>query len=528
MSGHLDQCIYKYSLDNNSVIKLIMFGSIPYCLTWGRDILIAGNDYRVYFFNDSGIKLQHFEYSPNDVREFTVAKCNSSNDCVAIGNYNQFMIYTHNEQANQWEESCHKYIENYYSITALTWKAEFSCLVIGSLCGSLDVYEPCLKKSVYDNKYEITHLSNSQIILKKIENNKKMTIKTKLNSEIIKMNIYDDYVVLRTKETLILVDSNKQKYSEIEWQTTDKEFFNFDNPNLCLIQNISELAIIEFGNNEISGFCRSEYINNKTISARIDTVTGTKILAFLIDPSTILIQNLITQEIITCNNKNNIDFLDFNKNGNKLIIRDSNKQLFIYSIDKRSKNTLLTMCGFVQWVPDTNVLVAQDGKNLCVWYDIDDIHNKKVICVKGEAEEVRTKDNKVEVVMLDETGDNKICVLDNDLINISIAIESNDLSKAVGILDYIGQKSEYEMLWRNLALKALNDNNLVIAQQCYAAIGNYSKANYVKKLIKESDKFGIDNPIINAKILMLSNRQDEAYRILEMNRIPKEEVFKNN
>ncbi len=97
LSGHIDQSIYKFSLESNSVVKLIMFGSIPYCLSWGYDILIAGNDYRVYLFNESGTKLQHFEYSSDDIREFTISKINSINDCIAVGNYNRFMIYSRND-----------------------------------------------------------------------------------------------------------------------------------------------------------------------------------------------------------------------------------------------------------------------------------------------------------------------------------------------------------------------------------------------------------------------------------------------
>jgi intraflagellar transport protein 172 len=249
-------------------------------------------------------------------------------------------------------------------------------------------------------------------------------------------------------------------------------------------------------------------------------------IAYLIDPTTIIIQNLVSQESISLTNDSNIDFIDFNKNGSKLIIRDANRQLFIYDIDIRKKHSLLILCGFVQWISLTNILVAQDGKNLCIWYDINDLQNMKAVAIRGDIDEVRRKDNKTEVIITDEGGDNKVYPLDSDLINISLAIDNNDLSKAASILEYIGQKPEADMFWKSLAKKALVEKNLVIAQHCFASLGNYSKTNYIKKLIKEANDVGIDNPLINAKILYLNNKQTEAERILQFYGIDKSLVFK--
>lgn len=35
------------------------------------------------------------------------------------------------------------------------------------------------------------------------------------------------------------------------------------------------------------------------------------------------------------------------------------------------KATLLSFCSYVQWVPGSDVVVAQNRGNLCVWYSID-------------------------------------------------------------------------------------------------------------------------------------------------------------
>ena len=35
------------------------------------------------------------------------------------------------------------------------------------------------------------------------------------------------------------------------------------------------------------------------------------------------------------------------------------------------KSTVLNYCSYVQWVPDSDVVVAQNRNNLCIWYNID-------------------------------------------------------------------------------------------------------------------------------------------------------------
>ena len=49
-----------------------------------------------------------------------------------------------------------KLIENYYTVTALSWKSDGSKLCTGSLCGSVDLYDASMKKIKY--KVEIYYL----------------------------------------------------------------------------------------------------------------------------------------------------------------------------------------------------------------------------------------------------------------------------------------------------------------------------------------------------------------------------------
>lgn len=70
---------------------MVIYTSIPYCLGWGNDIIAAGNDYKVVFYNDIAIKLQNFDYSETEkLKEFTVCRVSPSGDTIAVGNNNRF------------------------------------------------------------------------------------------------------------------------------------------------------------------------------------------------------------------------------------------------------------------------------------------------------------------------------------------------------------------------------------------------------------------------------------------------------
>lgn len=43
----------------------------------------------------------------------------------------------------------------------------------------------------------------------------------------------------------------------------------------------------------------------------------------------------------------------------------------MYDIASGTKSTVLNYCSYVQWVPDSDVVVAQNRNNLCIWYNID-------------------------------------------------------------------------------------------------------------------------------------------------------------
>lgn len=150
-----------YNLETKAKTKL-KHSSIPYALAWGSHILAAGNDGKIAFYEPTGDCFQRFDYSKDEkVKEFTCAAFNASGETAVIGNFNRFYVYNFNAKRPQWDEICCKQIDNYYSVTAVAWKQDGSRIGIGSLCGSVDCFDVCLKKSRYKGKFEFTYVSLS-------------------------------------------------------------------------------------------------------------------------------------------------------------------------------------------------------------------------------------------------------------------------------------------------------------------------------------------------------------------------------
>lgn len=144
-----------------------------------------------------------------------------------------------------------------------------------------------------------------------------------------------------------------------------------------------------------------------------------------------------------------------------------------------TKETILIDCSFVQWVPGSDVVVAQSGKNLCVWYNIDSPDNYTSIEIKGEVVEVVRADNRTEVVVQD--GVQQLGYeLDSSLVEFGTAVHDNDLARAVLFVESLGSRPEAEGMWQNLAGIALAAHDLRVAARCYAALGDVAKTYYLQ------------------------------------------------
>lgn len=170
-------------------------------------------------------------------------------------------------------------------------------LVAGSVCGAVLVFESVLRRTVWQDKFEMTYVAPNQVLLKSLQDASvgAMVIESHMGLEIDDIRIMgnwfygffskklfsyiyffritgkDSYLVARTDESLILCDLTRNLTSELPWTAPGRnQRFYFENPNVCLVFNAGELTLVEYGEHYILGSVRTEFVNPHVISVRLN------------------------------------------------------------------------------------------------------------------------------------------------------------------------------------------------------------------------------------------------------------------
>ena len=126
--------------------------------------------------------------------DFTSAEFNPSGTSLVLGSFNRLSIFNWSMTRGMWEEAPNKIIENYYTVTALSWKPDGSRLAAANMCGSVDLFDCCLRRCRYKGKFEFTYVSSSQVIVKRLSTGSRIVLKSHYGYEITRVNIFQDQV----------------------------------------------------------------------------------------------------------------------------------------------------------------------------------------------------------------------------------------------------------------------------------------------------------------------------------------------
>uniref|UniRef100_A0A8U7MH45 Intraflagellar transport protein 172 homolog n=1 Tax=Corvus moneduloides TaxID=1196302 RepID=A0A8U7MH45_CORMO len=533
LSGHADGTIVRFFFDDEgsgeSQGKLAVHPCPPYALAWASSsIVAAGCDKKIVAYGKEGSVIQTFDYSrDSSEKEFTTATTSPSGQSIVIGSYDRLRVLNWSPRRSAWEEGKPKEIAHLYTITALAWKRDGSRICAGTLCGGVEQFDCCLRRTIYKNKFEMTYVGPSQVIVKNLSTGTRVVLKSQYGYEIDEVKILgkDRYLVAHTSDTLLLGDVSSNKLSEVAWQGSGgNEKFFFDNENVCMIFNAGELTLVEYGSNDILGSVRTEFVNPHLVSVRINErqqrgVDENKRLAYLVDIKTIATVDLVGgYNAGTISHDSKIDWLELNETGHKLLFRDKKMRLQLYDIESNTKTTILNYCSHVQWVPGSDVVVAQNRSSLCIWYNIDAPERVTMFPLKGDIVGLERSDGKTEVIV-SEGVTTVSYTLDEGLIEFGTAIDDGDYHRATAFLETLEMSTETEAMWKTLSRLALEARQLHIAERCFAALGNMAKARFLHETNAIADQAaqehggdGTDHYLVRARLAML----DKNYKLAEM------------
>ncbi|EYB98280.1 hypothetical protein Y032_0132g1691 [Ancylostoma ceylanicum] len=531
VSGHQDGSIIHFTFSSKNQIKICSVPGAPFCLVYTAHGIIAVSDRRVFSYTENGIVQQQFDFSSQTEKEFSAITTDSTGNNVVLGSFDRLRLFSWSFRRGAWEEGNTLDVTNLYVCSALAWKSDGSAVYCGTLCGGVISVDCCLRRGMLKSRFETTYVAPSHVIVRDVTTNTKTNLISQKGYAIDNLKVMgkDRFLLAYTASSLIIADIESGLSSEIEWHSGGNEKFYFDFEHVCIIVNAGEITVVEYGIDGPLGWVRTELTSPHLISVSIAKgppgSQSLKKIAYLTDPTSIAIKNLVNDDTeAVVNHTTVIDWLELSESATKLLFRDKRSRLTL--LDGTRQTTLLNFCTYVQWVPGSDVVVAQSGNTLHVWYNPSIPDQVTTVAIKGEVEAVLRDAERTEVIV-QEANAKVAYELDNVQIDFGSAIEAGDLAKAAAFLDHYRVADDSYTMWNKVAELALDQSNFFIAQRCFAALSDFARARAVFKIMemaelaaRELGGDGTQSYKVRASVAQLRRRFKEAEKIyLEQNAV---------
>ncbi|RWS06825.1 Wimple/ift172-like protein [Dinothrombium tinctorium] len=465
------------------------------CLSHTGYVCVGGCDGKLVFSNvsdnnmlRSGSNKQNIEFGS----EITCLGASPSGSTILMTSLDKIFLFS--LESKMWRQTMQIELDGTCLITCLLWSKDATKLLAGAVNGAVELFSCQWRKKLIGDNHEVNFVGSNQIVIKDLASNSSSVYRS--NSEIRDVKIVrDNYVIIWTSNSLITgsLKDPQNRYSEIEWSSLplDGVKFCFDYENVALITVAGELYVVEIGNNHLLASVRTEFVNPHLMSVRInERKSKAKIFAYLVDLKTISILDLISGlQLCVWSHDERLDWLELNETGKRLLFRDKSLKLHLLDILNQESTTMLNFCGFVQWVPGSDVIVAQSRDKLYIWYDfskpvIHDISHGS----RTEAVGIIREGGLTRVIF---NGSENDFILDEVLLEFDTAIEDGDLQRAMSFLETCNMSAESDFMWRTLGNVALKSSNLTIAERAFAAVGDVTRASYIRECLEDPMKLAL-------------------------------------
>lgn len=341
-------------------------------------------------------------------------------------------------------------------ITGLSWSHDATKLVVGTLHGGLELFTFQWKRKIIGGNHEVNYVGSNQIVIKDVTSNISGVFRARSEIKDVRI-VRDRFAVIWTKNSLVVGDihNSASKTSEIDWHgvTQDGVKFCFDYEGVVLVNVVGELYLVELGSNQLLASVRTEFVNPHLMRCvvsreRVDSLltvsfcsvrvnerkSQAKVLGYLLDLKTICVVDLVSSiQMVSWSHEERVDWLELNETGKLLLFRDRALRLYLLNILSQESTVMLNVCGFVQWVPNSDVIVAQSRDKLYVWYDLNKPTIYDVIGgSRSEATGIEREGGLTRVTF--SSGASNDIILDEVLLEFDTALQDGDFERQVQLL----------------------------------------------------------------------------------------------
>ncbi|XP_052741813.1 intraflagellar transport protein 172 homolog [Bicyclus anynana] len=481
-SGHVDGTLY---LNGRLLLR---YALPPTALVLMTPYLIVGScDGRIAMYEaQRGALVRNLEPTlPPDRRDLISASLSPSGQTLAFGIFDGCLIGEVKESGGI--ELSTLSVANLYACRALAWSGDGTKLAVASQTGAVLQFEAVLRRWVWRDTVSVQHVSARQLLLSRLADDAPpLTVTTKRAPDIFNVRFIgnDWYAVCRTSNSLILCDIAHGLTSEIPWSGSGERIYAAVG-GACLLHRAGELSVVEYGLDKVLHTVRTERVNPHVLSVRINEgqkVEGRerKHLAYLLDRQTIAVVDLVTGiQLGQWWHEARVDWLELNESGHLLLLRDTRRRLALLRLDSGEKEIVASGVTFVQWIENSDAVVAQTPTHLLIWYSAWEPQCVEMAeCGGGAAVQVSARK------VLLEGGQLPSVQLDEHRLAFNSALRSGDLDGCARYLDTVASSADVAPLWRQLAEQALANDDIQLAARCYREVGDEARTYYLLKIVE--------------------------------------------
>ncbi|XP_045495842.1 intraflagellar transport protein 172 homolog [Colias croceus] len=506
-SGHVDGTIY---LNGRLLLR---YALPPTVLVFIPPYLLVGScDGRIAVYEATrGALLRSIEPTlPPDRKDFVSAAPSPSGQTVAFGVFDGCLIGEVKESGTV--ELSPLNIGNLYSTRALAWSGDGTKLALASQTGAVIVLEAVLRSWVWRDSVSVQHVSARRVLLTRLARDAPPLTVTSNYADIytVKFIGNDWYAVCRTASTLILCDIARGLTSEITWSGSGERIYAAVG-GACLLHRAGELSVVEYGLDRVLHTVRTERVNPHVLSVRInersDISGDRKHLAYLLDRQTLAVVDLVTGiQLGQWWHEARIDWLELNESGHLLLFRDTRRRLALLKLDSGDKEIIASGVSFVQWIENSDAIVAQTPTHLLIWYSGWEASCVEM-CECSGGTVVDVSDMRVSL----DGGLVPYVQLDEHRLAFNNALRSGDLSGCAQYLDSVSNSADLAPFWRQLAERALAKQDIQLAAKCYRGVGDDARTFYLDSVIELASaegngdvNAGVNSPLVQARLAIFS------------------------
>ncbi len=508
-SAHADGTIIRHDLINGQTARLGTHHTTPSVLTVTADrrVAVCGFDAKLTMYTAPGAAPTTIDVG----LEGFISGCGSpSGKQIVLCARDRVVWLTMG--AGGWAVAGKLDCDNLYEVTAASFSQDGAALALATAAGVVELFDVCTKRQIINGRFEVSYIAENRVTIKDLDTAVSIEVST-TGRELVDLQLRNNAFVTAfgagSQPSLVVVDLTTGLKVEVPWTHTRRERFLLDTPGLAMVfvpdgastPPVGKLHVLPLTTGTMVGPVTAPLLNTYLISARLSIIDGEEqaFVAHIVDSTAteVIVHNLTTGiEHTRHQHRARIQWLELNQSSSHVLVKDARGAVWALPVVtdlmvETQATQMASGASYVQWVPGTDVVVAQCGATLRTWYSISSPDASTLTELEPDAEVLDiVRDADSTVVVVQSAGRTYNVPLDETLIRFNAALSSGDLSGAADALrGHQPVPPHIKGMWTRLAEHAIEARDLPVAIEAFKVTNVVSSTHYLSTIQAEVEAF---------------------------------------